>query len=170
MATISPESLYSNIDQSLDAYFAAHVAGTLSVPVQYQRAPRFATLPDRWVEPVYIPLSQTTDLMVIGNRYATLAQYLVNANCYELDDRRIDGSGDATAYTLTLLVDAVLALFAYGIGIPIYDYAMAGTPQVGALTVLEKARVIPRARTETEPVGVTMVTISATLTYYDEAG
>lgn len=169
MAAIVPEALYGNIERSLQRYIQAEIATDLGVPVWYQYGPSVETVRllgvARWIDVTYIDLGAAGEPKYRPGGYSVWTQMLVNLNCFELDDRRTDGSGEANIYSLSELVDGVRGAFTYGASITVYDYSLVADPAVGALRVAAK----PAVRHVATPpsLAVTQRNVSATLAYVE---
>lgn len=133
---LAARSLDANIEQSLNAYIEAQLIVAAGLVVRLPGMPGMNNPPARWIEVDYTGLgpfdafaSRTID--GIGHR----SQLSVDLAHFEQMDARWDSSGNATAYTLSAMMDITREAFALDAVIPINDYT-AGGMQVGVFTVL----------------------------------
>lgn len=135
MATLAPESRLTNIRHSVLKYVDIHIRVGLGKALYFQRSHPIlnvndlADLPDQWVEVYTTRLSPQTQVYDAGDRNrASLIDYLINLNLFEIQDR-----STATLYSLSTLGDQVNNLFLPNVDIDIHDYDAPGDPVVAAL-------------------------------------
>lgn len=166
MSEIAPASRLENIEKSLNVYFQTELITALGLTVIFPRAERVGVLPNQWIELDYFQLSDQTRVSKSSSgRRGARSHFLINANCYEQDDARLDGS--ATLYTLTAIVDIVRNKLAPNLTVPVLDYEIGGTPLVGGLTAESFTDVTPVP--SVPDAGITQVNVSATMSYIAES-
>ncbi len=144
MSVIAPESRIVNIKRSLFTYIKIFAAAH-DYTVYYEHAGRSGTLPQSWLEVTLLPGASVSPLRPAGDgMVVSQIEFYLNINCFERDS---SGVSTQNIYGLASTVDAVRERFAIGTGVPIYDYATSGNPQVGALMIWEmpSINVIPTA-------------------------
>lgn len=136
---VSPTGIWSNLERSLNTYIESTLGQTYTI--RYQGEPGIQEpLPVRWVEVDHADLGQIQATQ--RRRYGTNgagaeATWLLTLMHFEQRDARFDGSGNATLYTLTEMMDASRVVFSVRSVIPLRDYQQGGNPQVSAFTIRE---------------------------------
>lgn len=123
-------ALLRNLIGSLNAYIQAELVTAGGLSVLFPEQPPWDTLPIRWVTVDYLPMEQRRETTLIEQGMGHERRLIVNCNCYEQDQSRLNNSGSGTLYTLGALVDKVRAAFTPLCVIPIRDYTTAGNPIV----------------------------------------
>ena len=130
---LTAESLWANLEQSLDDYIEAQLIVGQGFRVNFPSAPGIQNPPARWIEVDYVtigPLWQ--EMRTADGGIGTYAQLDVQLAHLEQIDKRWDGSGEADAYSLARMLDISRAVFSVNAEIPIRDYTQGGNPQVAA--------------------------------------
>ena len=155
----------TNIAKSLTAYLAAQLVTGAGLTVVFPGQPVPSRYPVRWVEFTYQPLAPAQYFPTTTNGRGHLAQWLVNGNCMEEVSSRIDGTGDATMYSLLGLCLSVRNALLVSQRIAIRDYDTGGNPQVGTMRIQQQSG---RQVTDRNPLGVAVWNVSAIGLYQEE--
>lgn len=130
---LTAESLWANLEQSLDDYIEAQLVQGQGFLVNFPSAPGIQNPPARWIEVDYVtigPLWQ--EMRTADGGIGSYAQLDVQLAHFEQIDKRWDGSGEADAYSLARMIDVSRDVLSVKADIPIRDYTQGGNPQVAS--------------------------------------
>ena len=140
MPTLAAESKWANIERSLAAYIAAELVTAAGFTVRFPGEPGIQNPPVRWVEVDYVQIGPVEGIMQTLTGKGHRSEVVLQLAHFEQIDARWDGSGTATLYSLTEMLDTTRASFAFEAIIPLRDYDTGGNPQVGAFQLYEMPR------------------------------
>lgn len=162
MATLEAGSRLDNIEKSINAHLNTNIATGLGLRVYYSGAGRFGDLPARWVESDTIFGSAIDNVMTHGTTaYSVMTELFLNLNFFERTD---SGLSLSAIYGLLTIVDNARQIYSINSTIPVHDYATAGKPLAGGLTVWEPPDM---RRIATPPeAGLRQINLSVPLRYY----
>lgn len=130
---LTAESLWANLEQSLDDYLEAELVVGQGFLVNFPSAPGIQNPPARWIEVDYVTIGPLWQELQSGEgRIGTYAQLDVQLAHFEQIDKRWDESGEADAYSLARMLDISRDVLSVKAVIPIRDYTQGGNPQVAA--------------------------------------